>query len=162
MNGVPLNLDWQQILLHLLNFVILFAILYFLLYKPVRNFMDKRKAAYQEMEDQANADRKEAESLKEEYAARLEEAEAEIAKMKRESFDAAEKRAKDITRNAETEAAEILSKARTQAEAERGRIIDEAGDQIKVLAKDAAKKAIFDSTSDAYDSFLDMVEDEQK
>ena len=162
MSGVPLNLDWQQILLHLLNFVILFAILFFLLYKPVKDFMEKRKAAYQEIEDQANADKAEAESLKEEYAARMETAEAEIAKIKHETYDEAEKKAKEITRNAETEAAEILAKARTQAEAERGRIIDEAGDEIKVLAKDAAKKAIFESTSEAYDSFLDMVEDEQK
>lgn len=34
--NMPLNMDWQQILLHLLNFVILFAILYFLLYEPVK------------------------------------------------------------------------------------------------------------------------------
>ena len=32
---MPLNIDWQQILLHLLNFAILFAGLWLLLYKPV-------------------------------------------------------------------------------------------------------------------------------
>ena len=31
--NIPLNIDWQQILLHVLNFVILFGGLYFLLYK---------------------------------------------------------------------------------------------------------------------------------
>ena len=41
MNQVPLNIDFSQILLHLFNVVILFAILYFLIYKPVRNFMEK-------------------------------------------------------------------------------------------------------------------------
>ena len=40
---MPLNIDWQQILLHLLNFVILAGGLYFLLYKPVKNFMLARK-----------------------------------------------------------------------------------------------------------------------
>ena len=40
--NIPLNIDWQQILLHVLNFVILFGGLYFLLYKPVKNFMAKR------------------------------------------------------------------------------------------------------------------------
>ena len=39
---MPLHIDWQQILLHLLNFVIRFAGLWLLLYKPVRNFMPKR------------------------------------------------------------------------------------------------------------------------
>ncbi len=53
MTGIPLNLDWQQILLHLLNFVILFAILYFLLYKPVKNFIEKRRKAYEDIDNEA-------------------------------------------------------------------------------------------------------------
>ena len=44
---MPLNINLQQILLHALNFVILFGALYFLLYKPVRDFMDSRKAHYE-------------------------------------------------------------------------------------------------------------------
>lgn len=51
--NIPLNIDWQQILLHLMNFVILAGGLYFLLYKPVKAFMDKRAAYYQEQADQA-------------------------------------------------------------------------------------------------------------
>ena len=47
--AVPLNIDWQQILLHLLNFVILFAGLYLLLYKPIKAFIQKRKAHYEKM-----------------------------------------------------------------------------------------------------------------
>ena len=45
---MPLNIDWQQILLHLLNFLILFAGLYFILYKPVKKFMKKRADGYAE------------------------------------------------------------------------------------------------------------------
>ncbi len=51
---MPLNIDWQQILLHLLNFVILFAILYFLLYKPIKDFMQKRMDYYKSLYDEAN------------------------------------------------------------------------------------------------------------
>ena len=40
---MPLNIDWQQILLHLLNFAILAGGLYFLLYAPVKSFMAKRE-----------------------------------------------------------------------------------------------------------------------
>ena len=39
--NIPLNIDWQQILLHLLNFVILAGGLYLLLYQPVKAFMEK-------------------------------------------------------------------------------------------------------------------------
>ena len=44
--NIPLNIDWQQILLHLLNFVILAGGLYLLLYQPVKAFMEKRQAYY--------------------------------------------------------------------------------------------------------------------
>ena len=49
----PLNIDPQQILLHWMNLAILTGGLYFLLYKPVKQFMDKRTAHYQELENQA-------------------------------------------------------------------------------------------------------------
>lgn len=162
MTGVPLNLDWQQILLHLMNFVILFAILYFLLYKPVRNFMDKRKAAYQEMDDQANQNKQEAEELKAQYEQQLASADAEIAEKKQAAITAAEARAKGIEQKAQEEAADIISKAKCQAESERDRIVGEAGDTITEMAKEAAEKALFGTTSDAFDSFLNMVEDEAK
>ena len=45
--NIPLNIDWQQILLHLLNFVILAGGLYLLLYKPVQTFMETRQKRWQ-------------------------------------------------------------------------------------------------------------------
>ena len=52
---MPLNIDLQQIFLHLFNFTLLFGILYFLLYSPVKNFMAKREGYYADMEKEANA-----------------------------------------------------------------------------------------------------------
>ena len=51
--NIPLNIDWQQIILHLLNFAILAGGLYFLLYRPVRKFMDQREEHYRQMENEA-------------------------------------------------------------------------------------------------------------
>ena len=51
--NIPLNIDWQQILLHLLNFVILAGGLYLLLYQPVKAFMEKRQSFYREQDAQA-------------------------------------------------------------------------------------------------------------
>ena len=47
--GIPLNVDWQQILLHLFHFIILFGGHWLLLYKTVKNFKAKREAYYKEM-----------------------------------------------------------------------------------------------------------------
>ena len=48
--GVPLNIDWQQILLHMFNLIILTGGLYFLLYQPVTAFMKKRQEYYAGLE----------------------------------------------------------------------------------------------------------------
>ena len=58
--SVPLNINLQQILLHLLNFVILFAVLYFFLYDPVKKFMDNRIQYYQDIDEQAKQNLQEA------------------------------------------------------------------------------------------------------
>ena len=68
---MPLNINLQQILLHALNFVILFGAMYFLLYKPVKSFMDSRKAHYEKMDEDAKAVLAEAEKTKAGYEAQL-------------------------------------------------------------------------------------------
>ena len=71
---IPLNIDWQQILLHWLNLAILAGGLYFLLFKPVKQFMEKREAHYREMEEQAAGKLREAERIQESYRQKLEKA----------------------------------------------------------------------------------------
>ena len=51
--NIPLNIDWQQILLHFFNFSILVGGLYLLLFKPVKSFMAKREKHYADMESAA-------------------------------------------------------------------------------------------------------------
>ena len=60
---MPLNIDFQQIFLHLLNFTILFAALDLLLYRPVKAFMDARAAGYAEKDRQARETLEEAERV---------------------------------------------------------------------------------------------------
>ena len=59
--NIPLNIDWQQILLHFFNFSILVGGLYLLLFKPVKDFMAKREQHYQAIDDDAAAKQREAE-----------------------------------------------------------------------------------------------------
>jgi len=62
--NIPLNIDWQQILLHFFNFSILVGGLYLLLFKPVKRFMEKREKHYADMEAAAVAREKDTEALK--------------------------------------------------------------------------------------------------
>lgn len=85
---MPLNINLQQILLHALNFVILFGAMYFLLYKPVKSFMDSRKAHYEKMDEDAKAVLAEAEKTKADYEAQPQERRRGVARRQREANEA--------------------------------------------------------------------------
>lgn len=150
---MPLNINLQQILLHALNFVILFGAMYFLLYKPVKSFMDSRKAHYEKMDEDAKAVLAEAEKTKAGYEAQLKSADEEIARRKREANEALQHA------QAEQQAGEIVRKAREDAAREHERVMEQARGEISELMSAAAEKLVLSSTSDAYDKFLDTAEE---
>ena len=79
---MPLNIDFLQVLLHMLNFVILAGGLTFLLFKPINKFLENRKAHFEKLE-RDNAESAETNAkAKAEYEQKLSNAEAEIAEMK--------------------------------------------------------------------------------
>lgn len=156
--SLPLNINVQQIFLHLFNFVILFAVLYFLLYKPVKQFMDRRTEYYKKLDEEANANLEASRKTKEEYLEKLAAAEDEIAAKKelarRETDDA---NALKI-RQAEETAAQLLADAHLTIEKDRAKMLRQARNEISDLVACAAEKLVVGaSTSDAYDQFLAAV-----
>ena len=160
---MPLNIDWQQILLHLLNFVILFAGLWLLLYKPVRKFMNSRREHYEKMDADAEKKSAEAEEKRAEYEKKLAGADAEIDEKRsaaRRELDGYETMRKQA---AEEEADAILAAARESAAREKERAVAEARGEIAGLVTQATEKIVLrESASEAYDQFLDAAEKSEK
>ena len=152
---MPLNIDWQQILLHLFNFVVLFAVLYFLLYKPVKQFMDKRVEYYKDMDNEAKEKLAAAEQAEAEHTQKMAGVETEIAAEKEKARRDLEASLAAKKKEAEEEAAKILSDARSAAERERKKVLKEAQDEITAMVTSATEKIVLNSsTSDAFDEFL--------
>lgn len=157
--NIPLNIDWQQILLHLLNFVILAFGLYLLLYKPVKKFMQKRTDYYQNLDLQTKEKLANAERLEADYSQKLKDAETEILQMKTKAESASEKRKSQKIQQAKTEAAKILNSAKQEAEKERKKILDGAQQEIKDMVTSATEKLLSETeTADAYEQFLTAAE----
>ena len=154
MSNLPLNIDLQQIFLHLLNFTILLAGLYFLLYEPVKKFMNKRTAYYEDLDRQAKEKMEEARRVRRSYEERLMEAEEEIRQRGEEVQKSAAAQAQAQIQDAAEEAAHILAKAQAEARAERERMLNEVRGQISDLVAMATERLVLDSTSTAYDQFL--------
>lgn len=154
---MPLNIDIQQILLHMMNFVLLAGGLYILLFKPVKDFMDKRTAYYKEQEEKAvsvDAREKEIEQL---YQEKMDQVERQI----REEKDKASKEAEAVRENtlesARKEADHIRKEAKEQAARDRSKMIAEAREEIADLAAEAARK-LMESENETYDRFLEAVQ----
>lgn len=159
---MPLNINLQQILLHLLNVVLLFGILYFLLYSPVKSFLAKRTRYYEDMDQQAKDALNDAQSVKADYEQRLADVEKDIRKIRDEEQAKLNESLKAQRQAAQEEASDILSKAKADAVRERDRIVSEAQEEISALVVSAAEKLISESTSDAYDQFLNEAEGTEK
>ena len=134
--NIPLNIDWQQILLHLLNFVILAGGLYLLLYKPVKTFMEKRQQYYQEQDAKA--------------AKTLADAEKTMAEVRQQL--------KNADADARAQAEQILADAHAAAQREHDKLLSDAQKELKDLAVTATEKLVLQSDGDAFDQFLDAAE----
>ena len=156
--NIPLNIDIQQICLHLLNVAILIFGLYMLLYKPVKDFMEKREAYYRDMDEQANAKLAEAEQTRAACQERLKKVDEELDQHRRQAVQEMKELAARKKQEAEHQAEKILTHAQQEAMREREKILEEARGEISELAVAAVEKLMNQPVSGVYDSFLDAAE----
>ncbi len=131
-----------SILLHTLNALILFVALYFLLYKPVKQFLDRRNAEVAKtMQD---ADETLARSQAE-YAKALEKnrgAQDEVQQILKTGAQQANDRAQAILNDARAQADEILARARKEAEDILANAREAMADETAALSVEIAGKVL--------------------
>ena len=113
---MPLNINFQQILLHMFNFVILAFGLYMLLYKPVVAFMKKREDHFADLEKQAQEAKSQAEATLAEYNAKLAGADEEIRQKNAAAAQEADRQRQERMQRAQADADKLLKNARGAAE----------------------------------------------
>ena len=159
LTGLPLNIDFQQILLHLANFAILFVGLYILLYKPVVDFMKKREEHYKELDDEAEGKLAEAVNKEKEYNDRLAACDEELSAMRKKAEDEINEERLESQKAAREKAERLLDDARAAAEAEKQGILKKAEREITDMVSAAAEKIMLsDDITKAYDEFLSDAE----
>lgn len=156
--NIPLNIDWQQILLHLLNFAILAGGLYLLLYKPVKAFMEQRQAYYQGIDTQAAEKLKDAERLEATYQAKLSSVDEAAARKRAAAQRETERMVQQQLSDARAQADQIIANAHAAAQREYDKALAEAQDELKELAVTATEKLVLQAKGDAFDQFLELAE----
>lgn len=156
---MPLNIDFTQVLLHMLNFVILAGALGFLLFKPITKFMADRQKHFEDLAKENEEVAKTNADMKAEYEQKLEEAKAEIADMHRNAEKEAAETAKEYIDSAHQKANAIIAAAETEAEKRKESILDSAQAEISELVLSATQKLLSDTVtpernSALYDEFI--------
>ena len=152
-----------SILLHVVNAAILLVTLYFLLYKPVRKYMDNRSASVaKELQDVKNA--------QEQLVIEQDQARDEVIAAKKQAADVvarsvanAQEQAQQILIDAHGEAELTLRQARTESDFMRKNARDDMRDEVANLSVELAGRILQrevsqDDHAKLVDEFLKKVE----
>ena len=161
MEGLGINLP--TLLAQIVNFAILFGLLYLVAYKPILRMLDQRSKRVKESMEQAESIKEQAARADEEVGKRLEDAAKrgqEIMARARQSGEEAMRRAQQ---EAKQEAEELVTRARSQIQRERDEAIDELRKEVADLTIMAASKVIEKSLDEkAHRELIDKVLAESK
>lgn len=142
MDGLVISDAVKDLIINIIDIVILFVIVRALAYKPVKKFLDARKARIaKELEDAASA-KSEAEAEAAKYKELNEQSRAKSSEIISEAEQSAKKSAEEIVAAARLNAQEIAEKARESAEAERSAGIAAMKEDITGLAFDISRQVL--------------------
>ncbi len=156
---MPLGIDFVQILLHLFNVIILFGGLYYILFGPVKKFMDQREEHYRQLDEEKTQALADAQKMKEDYDKQLQASADQILVEKQKATREIQELRQQKVTEAQEEARRIIKKAEGEGNRRKEEIVAGAREEISNLIADAADKLLQDGdTDDFYDAFLDEVE----
>jgi len=145
--GGLISLD-KSLIIQMLNFLILLAILYRLLYKPLLAKMEERSAAIKTSLDEAQAARAEAARQAEENAERLRAAYAEAQSIRAAALKEAAEEQRKLVEAARREAQQLVESAKAQTEADIRRAREELRREVSEIAIAIAEKLVRKSLRD--------------
>lgn len=140
--GLPLGLNFFEILIHMLNLAILIIGMRLLLYKPVKKFMDKRSQEYVKAEQESEQKKIEADNLKLQYEKLVEDAHQNAISISKESQASAMIQADEIIEEARKEAQGILQRAEAELNNNEALQKEELSNSVSELAVDMASKIL--------------------
>ncbi|MGN0328688.1 MAG: F0F1 ATP synthase subunit B [Lachnospira sp.] len=150
-SGRLFGLDYQLLFdaaVTAINVFILFLFLSVILFNPVRNMLKKRQDKITGDREIAENDKAEALAMKEEYEAKLKDANKEAEFILSEARKTAMHNEQKIIDEAKEEAARIIARANTEAELEKQKAADDIKQQIIVVASVMASKLVAKSIDD--------------
>lgn len=137
-----IGIEWDVLLAQLINFGILFGLLFIVLYKPMRRMFDERSARIKASMEQAEGIKEQMAQTQEQVREQLEAARREGQAILARAAQMGEQLKEEAKQEAKQEAAAIVVMARAEIERERDAAIAQLRNQFVDLAIAAAEKVV--------------------
>ena len=125
-----------------LSMLVLFSLLSYLLFNPVRDMLEKRRQRVADEQETAKRERQEAVAYKEEYEQKLKEIKKEAEEILSEARKKAMKNEAKIVAEAKEEAARIMQRANAEIELEKKHALDDMKQEMIAIAGLMAQKVV--------------------
>ena len=125
-----------------LSMLVLFTLLSYLLFNPVRDLLEKRKQRVVDDQETAKREKEEAIAYKEEYDKKLKEIDKEAQEILSVARKKAKKNENKIVAEAKEEAARIIERANAEIELEKKRALDDMKQEMITMASMMAEKVV--------------------
>jgi F-type H+-transporting ATPase subunit b len=143
MGGIAdLGINLPSLLAQIVNFVILFGLLYLVAYKPIMRMLDERSRKVKESMEQTEYIKQQAERAEEESKKRIGAASKEGQELIARAARTGEEARRQAQEAAKQDAESLIARARTEIQRERDESIDELRKEFADLTIMAAEKVI--------------------
>lgn len=149
-----LGLDWKSILFYVGNFVILFAVLIAVLYKPVKKMLKEKQKNLDDVYGENEKLKAESEERAAEYEKMIAEMKLENARVAAKVAAAAQERADEVLKAAKEQADSIIAVAKREAATQSEQLKSEYRDSVNSLAVQIAQKLLEREISDKDNAVL--------
>ena len=137
-----MNIDLRLIAAYLVNLIVLFVFLRWILYKPVKKFLDEREARHARRVEYIEQRDREVEEDKVRYEALMDKAQVDSENILKDARAQANRRAEEILADAERNAGEVVFRARREVDEERRAAQQNMREEIVNLAVDMANRVL--------------------
>ncbi len=137
-----MEISFIEILLYIVNIIILFLFLRWLLYKPITKFLDNRTHEVQKQIDEAAQKYSDAEQLKAKYDEMMRNAQDLATALINKGKEVADEQARQIVTEAEENAVEIKNRTDKHIESQKQQAVLEMRQEVTRMAIQIAEKVL--------------------
>jgi len=161
-----LDVDFWTMIFAWANLVILFLILKKILFKPLKNMIDKRQSEISDLYADAEKSKKDAAELRADYETKLEKATEESEKIIRDATRKAQLKEEEILHEAQENASKVLARAEEQIDMEKKQALNDIKDEVSGMAVAIASAVLErdvkeDENQDIINNFIENLGDKK-